>query len=449
MLEEPGIAAITLRRNPAFGFRSIDGEVFMSDGHSSLRLRGMPVRVWNALTSPRSYGQIAEELSGRLSTSPQAEAGEKLYRTVANLIRVGAVIASHWPESNQPAKVLSVSAPSNHFAFWRVPRPILLKLVIELTYRCNLGCDYCYAESPFMTEPPSIPSDRVESLLDEAAELGTLFVTLTGGEPTEHRDFLSIVKRAVALGFVVKVNTNGTHLTERFVSEIAGLPRVGFDVTVHGATPELHDGFTHVPGSFRQVMAGLQRLQETGIRATVKFVVTRRNVHEWSAVRRRAHDLGLRFSLSPLIYPTGFQRDEVYDLFCSDEQLAGLMAQGAYRPVPDPCGAGTTKLVVAADGVVYPCNFVREAVGNIGTSSLRHIWEESAQLHRMRNERWFEPSAACQACPSFAECPRCPAIALAQDGAIRGPSSQACRICRIFDRFQREGGVAAGGSAPS
>ena len=56
--------------------------------------------------------------------------------------------------------------------------------VFELTYRCNLICDYCYINH----NCPELPYNEITKILDDIANAGTMFLTFTGGEVFLRRD---------------------------------------------------------------------------------------------------------------------------------------------------------------------------------------------------------------------------------------------------------------------
>ena len=57
---------------------------------------------------------------------------------------------------------------------------VLLNLHIDLTYRCNERCVHCYLDHNSRDELTILDLQRVFA---EARSLGTLFLTLSGGEP--------------------------------------------------------------------------------------------------------------------------------------------------------------------------------------------------------------------------------------------------------------------------
>src|SRR5687768_7453541 len=125
----------------------------------------------------------------------------------------------------------------------------LLAVMLELTYRCNLDCVFCYNDLGARGEPLSL--DRYRALLDELAAMQVLHLTLTGGEPLAHPDFFAIGSHARERGFVVRVKSNGHALrgtlARRLREEVD--PFV-VDLSLHGARAESHDRLTRVPGSF-------------------------------------------------------------------------------------------------------------------------------------------------------------------------------------------------------
>ena len=91
---------------------------------------------------------------------------------------------------------------------------------IIFTSGCNFRCHYCY--NPMLVLPPK-GEDRKnkEDLSSIASEDLFLFlkerfgrlegVVITGGEPTLHADLPDFIKKIKKLGYLVKLDTNGTN----------------------------------------------------------------------------------------------------------------------------------------------------------------------------------------------------------------------------------------------
>jgi MoaA/NifB/PqqE/SkfB family radical SAM enzyme len=94
-------------------------------------------------------------------------------------------------------------------------RPLLVQLVV--TRRCNLACGYC-SEYDDVSEPVEV--SLLERRIDHIAGLGTLIVTLTGGEPLLHPKLDQLVARATSHGMVCTTISNGYPLTRDWVRRL-------------------------------------------------------------------------------------------------------------------------------------------------------------------------------------------------------------------------------------
>jgi MoaA/NifB/PqqE/SkfB family radical SAM enzyme len=111
----------------------------------------------------------------------------------------------------KPFRALGRSA----LAYVDPKRPVLAQLVV--TRRCNLACGYC---NEFDNVSQPVPTQQLEDRIDHLAKLGTLVVTLTGGEPLLHPELDRLVARVVARGMVCTTITNGYPLTRRWIERL-------------------------------------------------------------------------------------------------------------------------------------------------------------------------------------------------------------------------------------
>lgn len=93
--------------------------------------------------------------------------------------------------------------------------PLLAHLVV--TRRCNLTCGYCNEYDDFS---PPVPTDELYRRVDRLAELGTVVLTFTGGEPMLHPDLDRITERVVEHGMVCTSITNGYPITKRWIERL-------------------------------------------------------------------------------------------------------------------------------------------------------------------------------------------------------------------------------------
>ena len=79
---------------------------------------------------------------------------------------------------------------------------------VVFTPRCNMNCYYCHNAHILFGAPQLIPESEVMAFLEK--RWGVLSaVTVSGGEPTLQGDLADFIRRVKAIGYLVKLDTNG------------------------------------------------------------------------------------------------------------------------------------------------------------------------------------------------------------------------------------------------
>src|SRR5439155_1028759 len=76
-----------------------------------------------------------------------------------------------------------------------------LSVHLDVTYRCNERCVHCYLDHDDHGE---MTTAEMLDVIDQLAEAGVFFLTLSGGEVLMRMDFFDILERARSLQFCVK-----------------------------------------------------------------------------------------------------------------------------------------------------------------------------------------------------------------------------------------------------
>jgi|SRR3989338_1849432 len=82
---------------------------------------------------------------------------------------------------------------------------------IIFTRGCNFRCRYCHNPELVIPEKyaPEIPLSQIYDFLENRR--GKLdAVSITGGEPTQHSDLIELMKKIKNMGFLVKLDSNGS-----------------------------------------------------------------------------------------------------------------------------------------------------------------------------------------------------------------------------------------------
>src|SRR2546425_565899 len=90
-----------------------------------------------------------------------------------------------------------------------------LALIAELTHRCPLRCVYCSNPLELRARSEELSTETWVRAFEEAAQLGTLHVHLTGGEPLARGDLTPLVLAARSAGLYTNLITSGIGLNEK------------------------------------------------------------------------------------------------------------------------------------------------------------------------------------------------------------------------------------------
>ncbi len=309
---------------------------------------------------------------------------------------------------------------------------------LDLTYRCNERSEHCYLEHDDKGE---MTAGEIKNLLDQLAEAGVFFLTLSGGEPLLRRDCFEIIEYARALLFNVKLKTNALLIREAEAQRLKVLGVEQVQISVYSHRPEVHDAITKIPGSLNRTLAAIRFLRAQGLKVTIANVLMRKNLQDGERVRGLAQDLGVSYTLDPTITPmmngnTSVLRlriatadlQQVFrnsnlvgdvDEFCAPP---GSVDEGMMEGLP--CSAGHTACYISPYGDVYPCVQFPLPSGNVRREKFLEIWENSPQLSEVRSIRGKD-LPTCSSCAHLGTCTRCPGLAY-MEGNMRGPSSADC-----------------------
>lgn len=197
---------------------------------------------------------------------------------------------------------------------YRVPSEFLSKVVeaiitkdvpifanLFLTRRCNLRCAKCRV---IQRVSPELDIDDWKNVIDKIHDLGTRWVSLTGGEPLIRRDILpGIIKYLRKKGFVFYLATNGVLLDKDCIRELidSGLKSMGFTLDSLDALKEVQMGRGQLTtNKVKEILLWYKSDQNfrENLSIAVSSVLTRENVEEVPEIIRFASEYGSGFVLN-------------------------------------------------------------------------------------------------------------------------------------------------------
>ena len=313
-----------------------------------------------------------------------------------------------------------------------------LSVQLDLTYRCNERCIHCYLDHDDHGE---MTTTEIKILLDQMADAGVFYLTISGGEIMMRRDFFEILEHARARTFCVKLKTNGVLIREKEAKRLRALGVESVQISIYSHRPEVHDAITKMPGSLRQSIEAVRLLRKQGVRVNMANVLMVQNAQDYPGVRALAAELDAKFTMDPTVTPMmdgdrsilklNVDHAALREVF-RDQRLVENVEEFCAPPrsVDEealdmlPCSAGHTACYVSPYGDVYPCVQFPLPSGNVRHMKFVDIWRDSPQLKEVRSIT-LRDMPSCSQCSHGATCTRCPGLAY-MEGNMRGPSYQDC-----------------------
>lgn len=306
-----------------------------------------------------------------------------------------------------------IKVPELRYVFW------------EATAACNLQCLHCRRlEIGQMLAKNDLATEEVFHFVEDLARdfNPKPVLILSGGEPLVRLDIIEIARFAVKLGIPVALATNGTLVDLERAREIArsGIRRVS--ISVDGSTPQTHDHFRQMAGSFEEAIQGFHNLRSLGMSMQINTTLARHNVDELEDIYRLSLELGADSLSYFLLVPVGcgLEIKEEYQLSPEEYEEALLkiheLAREAkihIRPICAPhyfrilaqghspllkrrngsvlnqmtkgCLAGSGVCFISHQGEVFPCGYLPIHGGSMRERSLREIWETSDVFCSLRD----------------------------------------------------------------
>jgi len=138
----------------------------------------------------------------------------------------------------------------------------------ELTYRCNLKCQFCpqelfkskYPQSKVQTHK-ELETSKLCSVMDELKKGGVPLVTLTGGEPFIRKDIIEIIRHIKSIGLSLSILSNGALFTPEIANELV---KVGVDTVTFSldGPQKLHDTVRGIPNTYERITKAVGYLIE-------------------------------------------------------------------------------------------------------------------------------------------------------------------------------------------
>jgi Predicted Fe-S oxidoreductases len=247
-------------------------------------------------------------------------------------------------------------------------------LWLEITGKCNLACQHCYAGSSPQGHHGRMSATDWQRVISQAAEMGCRSVQFIGGEPTVHPDLARLIRLAAEMKMQIEVYSNLVSIKSEHWNVFQQC-HVQIATSFYSADASVHERITGGRYSFQKTVANIQQVLALGLPLRVGLVDMQEG-QDIVQAKQFLRELGAQRVRIDQARGVGRGSDLV-QVTNPDDALCGACAHG--------------RAAIEPDGSVYPCVFSRHlTIGNVLHSSLEEIVSgQKMQTTRERLTRFF------------------------------------------------------------
>lgn len=235
--------------------------------------------------------------------------------------------------------------------------------------------------------------------------MNLLHLTLSGGEPMMHNNFIDFLKKCNEYNFSVNVLSNLTLLNKAIIEEMKRNHLLSVQVSLYSMDANIHDAITQIKGSFEKTKNAILKLRENDIPLQISCPIMKQNINCYNDVIEwgKAHNINVgsdyviiaRYNhttqnLSNRLSINDVKKVINQRIFNEPQYLEVMEKEAEQKKNMNPddfvCSVCHSSICIAENGNVYPCAGWQDyVVGNVKETSLSDIWENSVRVQYLRN----------------------------------------------------------------
>lgn len=179
---------------------------------------------------------------------------------------------------------------------------------IIFTQGCNFACVYCHNKELIRTKEHNniiTPEEIIAFLKQRRKKIDA--VVITGGEPTLQPDLLSFIKEIKKLGFLVKLDTNGS--MPGVIQEIVNSGLVDFIAMDVKAPLDKYSEIIQKQADTQKIQQSIDIIRNSGIRHEFRTTVLKSLLSETDIMRISELVKGSKLVLQKYIPSKGLQNE--------------------------------------------------------------------------------------------------------------------------------------------
>lgn len=318
---------------------------------------------------------------------------------------------------------------------------------IELTYKCGYNCVHCYCKNEPKTE---LNFSFWKGIFNQLKKEGSLELTLTGGDPVLHKDFMKIYDYAKKKGFLINLFTNAHNLTDDIIAFLEKNPPLNIEITINSLDRKNYEKITGVGGSLEKTMENIHRLKARGLPLVLKCNGLKENKHEILKIKKFVESLlgkwkfkydsfifpGLKGEKEPLLHrlePEEIKEIERQDKDMLEQRIKQARHQNEWFN-PDGlyhCNSWFMNFYISPQGLLQFCNLSRKFSADLKKEPFKKGFEKFLDILKVKPKK----KSKCWNCGLLEYCYRCPARAFLETGDEEKPVEYYCQLAKVTKEF--------------
>ena len=294
---------------------------------------------------------------------------------------------------------------------------IPLRYFLELTYRCNLACPYCYVGKE--RNKQELTTDEWKKVIDQLPFYS--IATLVGGEPLIRKDFIDILAyTSKKIWNKVHVVSNGILINDEIIKAFIKYKLLLLSVSLDGYGKN-HDLNRGKDGIFDKIISNLSGVNTKKIKVDIKTIVLENNLDDLVKLYKLCEEMGFEFLSISFLRNNNWKQSSVlqesfipefnanypvkpyFDMehfkevyreieslkgrtklrfspkfeYCTNpleaiEQFFVLTPEMPVQKIYKPCTFPYSNMFINPEGYVYPC--LSQKIGNVKEKSLKELF---------------------------------------------------------------------------
>lgn len=273
---------------------------------------------------------------------------------------------------------------------------------LQLTYDCNFKCDICDFWKDHDRYSGALTVPQVREIGQKLNKLGTLIVSLAGGEPLIRKDLYDIITTLNDCNQFPILITNGWYVDETVAKDIhrAGLQEIS--VSVDYVDPKRHDAQRRTPGAWERAIRALELLNkhrpDRRNRVHMISVLMDDNLDDIEPMIKLAKEIGVTYMVNLYSWNRGTKQRRLpheqvtrrllelkkqYPEFISLTSYIAKMDQAIADGGIGNCQTGRLLMNIDPKGNVSRCTeMLDQPVGNILNEDISAIRDKLYNVHK-------------------------------------------------------------------